>query len=119
MLLALVLAVGACSTTPIPTTTEAYKKALEDRLGPLWYHLAKYYSNLLTVGTVEAHFDVPATGGTVRNITIVSNTGNPMDEVIVRRAIQQLHAPPIPPGLLESGRDYLAFQEKFTLFQNP
>ena len=118
MLLRPLLAVGACSTTPVPTTTEAYTKALKAGRS-LWYHLTTYYNNLLTVGKVEAHFDVPATGGTVRNIRIVSNTGNPMDEVIVIRAIQKLHAPPIPPGLLESRSDYLTLEETFTIFQNP
>src|SRR5262249_2202252 len=121
MLLALFLAVGACSTTPtlpVPTTVEGNKKALEDRLGPIWYRLVKANEDQVAVGTVKAYFEVPPKGGANRPLRIIPTTGNLMTEAVALNAIEKLRAPPIPLGLLKPTEDHINFEEEFTIFAN-
>ena len=124
--LLIVLALASCrtapETTPVPTTVEGYKKFVEDRLGQRWYRLAEANGVFLAVGTVETSFEIPAAGGRVRNLRIVSNTGNRTDEMIARGAIGHVRAPPVPPAisaiLQREHKDYLLFEESFTIFDN-
>lgn len=78
---------------------ERYKKTVEDQRGPLWYRLVTSNIGSLSVGTVDTTFEIPASGGKVRNLRVTSNTGGQMDELIARRAIEQLRAPPVPPEI--------------------
>jgi len=42
-----------------------------------------------------------------------------MDELIARRAIGQLRAPPVPPEMLaQLHRDYFILEESFTIYAN-
>ncbi|HEX4667206.1 MAG TPA: hypothetical protein VH207_11450 [Chthoniobacterales bacterium] len=98
----------------------AYQKAVEDRLGPIWYELAKIHGNDLHLGTVDTTFEIPAAGGKMRNVRVISNTGGRMDRLIALRALDQLRAPPIPPQVLaELRQDYIEVEESFTVFPNP
>ena len=98
---------------------KSYIKTVEDRLGPLWYRLTEGNEDLLSLGTVNTTFEIPAAGGKVRNLRVTSNTGSRMDELIVRRAIAQLRAPPIPAAILaQLPNDYFALEEAFTIFEN-
>jgi hypothetical protein len=98
---------------------ERYKKTVEDQLGPLWYRLVTSNIGSLSVGTVDTTFEIPASGGKVRNLRVTSNTGGQMDELIARRAIEQLRVPPVPPEILaQSHQDYMALEESFTLYQS-
>jgi hypothetical protein len=97
---------------------ERYKKTVEDQLGQLWYGLTKLPEDSLQLGTVDTIFEIPAAGGEVRNLRIASNTGGRMDEIVARRAIEQLRAPPIPLEILaQSHRDSIAFEESFTVLR--
>jgi hypothetical protein len=115
---------ASCTTVPetrapVPTTFEGYKKLVEDRLGPHWDGFVKVSEDLVAVGTVKATFEIPAEGGRARNLKIVSNTGNEVDERIARAAIGRLRAPPIPPAILQrEDKDYVLFEESFTIFDN-
>jgi hypothetical protein len=101
-------------------TVAAYYKNMEDRLGPIWYQLTNIHQDELHLGTVETTFEIPAAGGKVRNLRVVSNTGGRMDELIARRAINQLRAPPIPQAVLsEIQEDYLLAEESFAVVQKP
>jgi hypothetical protein len=101
-------------------TVAAYYKNMEDRLGPIWYQLTNIHQDELHLGTVETTFEIPAAGGKVRNLRVVSNTGGRMDEWIARRAINQLRAPPIPQAVLsEIQEDYLLAEESFAVVQKP
>lgn len=123
--LMIVFGFASCTTVPetaapVPTTSEGYKKFVEDRLGPHWYDLAEEDGDLIAVGTVQTTFEIPAEGGRARNLKIVSNTGNLMDERIARAAIGRLRAPPVPPALLEHSEHpaRLTMEESFTIFPN-
>lgn len=98
----------------------AYRKAVEDRLGPIWYRLVKIHEDELSAGTVDTTFEIPAVGGKVRKVKLVRNTGNAADAVVVLRAIDGLRAPPIPPQVLaELHQDYLHAEESFAVLANP
>lgn len=108
------------STVPAKTSPaqERYKKLVEDRLGPLWYRLTEVHADSLQLGTIVTIFEIPAGGGQVRNLRVTSNTGGRMDELIARRAIDQLRAPPVPPEILaQLHQDYMVFEESFTIFE--
>ncbi len=122
---------SSCRTAP-PTTerpkppmksssaVERYKKTVEDRLGPIWYRLTTVNMNSLRLGTIATTFEIPAAGGRVRNLRVTSNTGGRMDELIARRAIDQLRAPAVPPEILvQLHQDYIVLEESFTIFANP
>ncbi len=92
---------------------------VEDRLGPLWYHLVKINEDALQVGTVATTFEIPAAGGPVRNLTVIKNTGGRMAETIARQAIGQLRAPPVPHEILKQlQQDYFKLEESFTTYEN-
>jgi len=124
------LCLSSCRTAPrtaeAPRPTakgspaqEQYKKVVEDQLGPLWYGLAKIHEDSLHLGTVNTTFEIPAAGGLIRNLRVTSNTGGRMDELIARRAIDQLRAPPVPRAILARlHQDYIVFEESFTVYDN-
>ena len=123
------LYLAACRTAPpkpAPTkpmkhspAVTLYYKNMKDRLGPIWYQLTKIYGNELHLGTVSTTFEIPAAGGKVRNVKVVSNTGGRMDLLIALRAIDQLRAPPIPPEVLaELRQDYVDAEESFAVVEN-
>ena len=96
---------------------ERYKKTVEDQLGRIWYRLTKIHEDSLQLGTIDTTFEIPAGGGGIRNLRVTSNTGGRMDELVARRAIDQLRAPPIPPEILaQLDQDYMGFEESFTVF---
>lgn|GEM_PF-6081248 len=71
----------------------------------------------LSVGTVPVGFEIPAVGGRVRNLRVISNTGGRMDEQIALRAIDQLRAPPVPSKVLaELHSDHAELEEPFRIF---
>ena len=86
----------------------AYRKAVEDRLGSIWYRLVKIHEDELSAGTVDTTFEIPAVGGKVRKVKLV---GTPAT---------RLRAPPIPPQVLaELHQDYLHAEESFAVLANP
>ncbi len=105
------LCLSSCRTAPQTIGTpkppakaspanKRYQKMVEDRLGQLWYRLVASNEDALDLGTVKTIFEIPAAGGKGRNLRVTSNTGGRMDELVARRAIEQLRAPPIPPDVL-------------------
>ena len=107
-------------TTKDSPAVAAYRKAMEDRLGSIWYQLVKIHEDKLSLGTVSTRFEIAAAGGKPRHLKVVSNTGSVTDASIALRAIAQLRAPPIPPHVLaELHQDYIEFEESFTIFPNP
>lgn len=115
------LAGASCATGPAPTvfppTAEGYTKAVEDRLGPLWYERVRLNENGASVGTVVAKFRIPARGGRVEKIQILSNTGNQIDALMVQIALRLLRVPPIPaPLLAKLPEPYFHLEETFTIF---
>jgi hypothetical protein len=98
---------------------ERYKKTVEDQLGRIWYRLTELHEDSLRLGTVDTTFEIPATGGKVRSLTVTSNTGGRMDELIARIAIEQLRAPPVPHALLaQLHQDYIVLEESFTVLDD-
>lgn len=70
-----------------------------------------YVSNSFPVSIVSSHRISPF------NLRVTSSTGNRMDELIARRAIDQLRAPPIPSTLLaELHQDHVNAEESLTVF---
>jgi hypothetical protein len=68
---------------------------------------------------VAITFEIPATGGRVRNVKVISNTGGKFDEMVALKAIEQLRAPPVPPEILRQlDQNYLMFDEQFTIVQD-
>ncbi len=121
LLVLLTCSLASCATEqeifPATTSRAEYKKAVEDRLGPLWYRRVELNERGASLGTVTASFRIPAKGGRVRKVQIISSTGNVIDEQMVRTALEQLRAPPIPPALLKNlQHDYFVFEESFTIF---
>jgi hypothetical protein len=115
------LCLSSCRTAPPPVEAklspeaESYKKTVEDRLGLLWYRLTEVHLNSLNLGTVQTTFEVPAAGGQARSVRVTSTTGNRIDGLIARRAIDQLRAPPIPAAILaQLPHDYLVFEEELS-----
>jgi hypothetical protein len=107
-------AVKATKTSP---AAAPYIKSMEDRLGQVWYQLVRIHETDLYLGRVDTTFEIPAAGGKVRNVKVISNTGGRMDPLIALRAIEQLRAPPIPPQVLaELHQDYIEVEESFTVF---
>ena len=125
LLLLVTLGFSACTTVPklppnTPLTVEGYKKALEDRLGPIWTRELTENASAAEIGTVKVTFQVPAAGGRVTNLKVVSNTAGKADEWIAVYAVGRLRAPPTPEEILRSvHKDHLDFDESFTVFQNP
>ncbi len=126
LLCLIVLGLSSCRTVPeapenIPPTAEGYKQVFEDKiLGPIWYRLVKQNESLANVGTVKLTFEIPAAGGRVRNLKIISNTGGKTDERIAREAVERLRAPTIPGAILQRTHDdHIVFEESFTIYQNP
>ena len=123
VLSALVLALAGCRTIPtLPKdsqpTVDGYKKALEDQLGPIWYHAVSHEPNV-TVGTVKVTFEIPARGGRVHNFKIVSNSAGFIDKKMVYDAVEWLRAPPIPEAVLKAAHaDFVSFEESFTIYPN-
>jgi hypothetical protein len=64
----------AAKSTENSPTVAAYRKAMEDRLGPIWYQLVRIHENELSVGRVSTTFEIPAAGGRPRHVEVVSNT---------------------------------------------
>ncbi len=93
---------------------------MEARLGPLWYRLMNARVRDLQAGTVKVTFDIPATGGRVRNYRVISNTAGPLNEKIARAAVAGLRAPPIPEALLKAAktRDVFTMEESFTTYDD-
>jgi hypothetical protein len=124
ILLVTALFLASCRSTPewpktTPATGANYKKVVEDRLGPLWCHEVKNNLSAAQVGVVKLTFEIPAAGGHVTNLKVVSNTGGKIDEHIAVTAVNRLRAPPIPQAILESEKsDYLKFEESFTIFED-
>jgi hypothetical protein len=131
MLIFLVVLFLSSGRTAAPTTEslkpptksspaqERYKKTVEDRLGPLWYRLTKIHEDSLHLGTVATTFEIPAAGGQARNLRVSSNTGGRIDELIARRAIDQVRAPAVPAEILaQLHQDYMVFEESFTVFDS-
>src|SRR4051794_35219234 len=97
---------------------ERYKKAVEDKLGPLWYRLAKANEGYLRVGTVDTTFQIPVAGGKAQNLRVTSNTGGGMDVRIGRIAIGQLRAPPVPPEIAaQLSEGHFFVEESFTIYE--
>lgn len=120
------LCLSSCTTAPpkpeppkkltkVSPAEDRYKKTVEDQLGALWYRLTAVHLDSLQIGTVETTFEIPAAGGPVRNLRIESNTGGRMDELVARRAIDQLRALPVPVAVL-ADRDHIVLEESFTVF---
>lgn len=124
LLLAAVFISSCQTTTPkaptrIPSTEKEYKDLVENQLGPLWYRLVEANNDYLAVGTVKTRFEIPAAGGRIRNLKIISNTGGQMNERIVQSAIDKLRAPPVPSQILHRlHQDYFVFEESFTILQH-
>jgi hypothetical protein len=96
---------------------ERYKKVINDRLGLLWYSLVKINEDALQIGRIDTTFEIPAGGGQVRNLRVTSNTGGRMAELIARRAIDQLRAPPVPSEILaQLQQDYMVFENSFSIY---
>jgi hypothetical protein len=126
------MTLSSCRTVPTkpdftaPAETEKppspalahYIKTVQDRIGAIWYALANKYGDQLHLGTVKISFDIPAAGGKVQNVRVISNTGGRMDKLIALRAIDQFRTPPIPTQVqAELPADHLYFDEMvFTVF---
>jgi hypothetical protein len=117
---------AGCQTRPphlpenTPPTVAGYKKAVEDRLGPLWYREVNRNINAAQVGVVKLTFLVPAEGGRVTNLKVLSNTGGKADEQFAVTAVNRLRVPPIPQVILTAEKtDHLFFEESFTVFADP
>jgi hypothetical protein len=122
------LCLSSCRTVPQTTEVlkppaktspaqERYKKMVEGHLGQLWYRLVASNEGALDLATVKTTFEMPAAGGKVRSLRVISNTGGRMDELIARGAIEQLRAPPIPPDVLaQLGQNYMVFEESFSIY---
>ena len=126
--LLLTLALCSCTTpsirpTPTPEFPEltAYKKVVEDHLGRFWFRRIHANEEHLQLGTVKITFEIRSTGGAVTNITVISNTGGPLEESIARHAVEDLRAPPVPKAVLRKipAGEPLVLDESFTIFQNP
>ncbi len=116
----------SCQSHPVGKKTAAFahdafakvQEKLEDRLGPPWYRLAEANERLLSVGTTVLKFEIPAAGGRVRNLRVVSNTGGWMNELIARRSILEFRAPPAPPAVREELKgESFSMEESFTVFE--
>ncbi len=115
------LTCASCATGPAPAvfppTAAGYTKAVEDRLGPIWYERVRLNENGASLGTVVAKFRIPAEGGRVQKIQIVSNSGNQIDALMVQIALRLLRVPPIPaPLLVKLPEPYFHLEETFTIF---
>lgn len=91
--------------------------AVQEHLGSIWYRLAEENANRMDMGTVRVTFDMPAVGGKVRNVRVISNTGGQRGLIVALRAIDLLRAPPIPAQYLAELRsDHVNMDMTFTVF---
>lgn len=113
----------SCSTVPelsknTPPTLAGYQKAVEDRLGEIWLRGVSADPDI-TLGTVKFIFKIPATGGSVVDLQLVSNTAGVVDARIARVALHALRLPPIPSAIPEGEHaTYLSMDESFTVFED-
>ena len=80
--------------------SDAYKKVITEKIGPIWYrHAQASNPKSIPVGTVVISFRITSKGQ-VKNLRVVSNTSNQKWADIAVRSIREAKFPPIPKDVL-------------------
>jgi hypothetical protein len=72
-----------------------YQKIVTDAIGSRWYAYTQSKADLITLGTLTAHFTVDRSGK-IKNLRILRNTSNETFANICLQSILDANLPPIP-----------------------
>ncbi len=109
---------GRSAVDATATPLGRYKKMLSDAIGSRWYFYVNKQMGLLTMGTVDLHFVVTASGK-VQKVEVMRNSSNESFASCSVRAVMEAEIPPIPKELvpmLENGR--IEIDYSFTILSN-
>jgi len=86
---------GISRVNAVGTPLGRYQKIVTDTIGSRWYGLTESNRDLITIGTLSAHFYVDRTGK-ITGLKILSNSSNEAFANICLQSILDAKLPPIP-----------------------
>ena len=86
---------GISSVNALGTPLGRYQKIVTDAIGSRWYMYTESRRDLITIGTLTAHFFVDR-NGKIKNLKIITNTSNEAFANICLQSILDANLPPIP-----------------------
>ncbi|HJT82678.1 MAG TPA: hypothetical protein VJ719_15890, partial [Chthoniobacterales bacterium] len=72
-----------------------YQKIITDAIGSRWYAHVRSKNDMVTIGTLSAHFFVDR-NGKIKNLKILSNSSNEIFANVCIQSIMEANLPPIP-----------------------
>ena len=92
---------GISSVNALGTPLGRYQKMVTDAIGSRWYAYTESRRDLITVGTLTAHFFVDRSGK-IKGLKIISNTSNEAFANICLQSILDANLPPIPDDVADT-----------------
>jgi outer membrane biosynthesis protein TonB len=86
---------GISSVNALGTPLGRYQKIVTDAIGSRWYAYTQSKADLITIGTLSAHFVVDRSGK-IKDLRILKNTSNETFANICLQSIMEANLPPIP-----------------------
>ena len=86
---------GISRVNALGTPLGRYQKIVTDAIGSRWYALTRSKSDMITIGTLSAHFFVDRSGK-IKDIKILSNSSNEAFANVCLQSIMDANLPPIP-----------------------
>jgi hypothetical protein len=86
---------GISRVNAVGTPLGRYQKIVTDAIGSRWYAYTRSQSDMITIGTLSAHFYVDRSGK-IKDIKILSNSSNEAFANVCLRSIMEATLPPIP-----------------------
>jgi hypothetical protein len=86
---------GISSVNALGTPLGRYQKIVTDAIGSRWYAYTQSHMDMISIGTLRAHFFVDRTGK-IRDLKILNNTSNEAFANVCLQSILDANLPPIP-----------------------
>jgi outer membrane biosynthesis protein TonB len=92
---------GIASVNALGTPLGRYQKIVTDSIGSRWYAFTRSKADMITIGTLTAHFTVDR-NGKIKNLRILRNTSNEIFANICLQSILEANLPPIPEDVADT-----------------
>lgn len=92
---------GISSVNALGTPLGRYQKIVTDAIGSRWYAYTESKRDLITVGTLKAHFFVDR-NGKIKGLKVQSNSSNETFANICLQSILDANLPPIPDDVADT-----------------
>ena len=86
---------GISRVNAIGTPLGRYQKIVTDAIGSRWYAYTRSKADMITIGTLSAHFFVDR-NGKIKDLKILSNSSNEAFANVCIQSIMEANLPPIP-----------------------